>query len=137
MEFAAAMWNKAPSMTRAMRQLGISVPQLGAVEMADVVAYLYSVQYFAEAGEAASGQRRLQEKGCTRCHSLNGRGGKSASDLRLVKGMDSAAAVISSLWNHALVMQAAMESQGLSWPTFRPQDMADIAAFFESTAAER
>ncbi len=137
MEFAAAMWNKAPSMTSAMRELGISLPHLGAVEMADLVAYLYSVQYFAEAGEAESGQRRLREKGCTRCHSLKGQGGKSAPDLALVKGMDSAAAVISSLWNHALVMQAAMESQGIAWPTFRPQDMADIAAFFEATVAER
>ncbi|NIM48575.1 MAG: c-type cytochrome [Gemmatimonadales bacterium] len=137
MEFAAAMWNKAPSMTSAMRELGISLPHLGAVEMADLVAYLYSVQYFAEAGEAESGQRRLREKGCTRCHLLKGQGGKSAPDLALVKGMDSAAAVISSLWNHALVMQAAMESQGIAWPTFRPQDMADIAAFFEATVAER
>ncbi len=137
MEFAAAMWNKAPSMMSAMRQLGISLPQIGAVEMADLVAYLYSVQYFAEAGEAESGQRRLREKGCMRCHSLNGQGGKAAPDLSLVKGMDSAAAVISSLWNHALVMQAAMESQGLSWPTFRPQDMADISAFFEAMASGR
>lgn len=137
MEFAAAMWNKAPSMISAMRQMGITVPQLGAVEMADLVAYLYSVQYFAEAGEAASGERRLREKGCMRCHSLNGRGGTSAPDLALVKGMDTAAGVISSLWNHALVMQAAMEGQGIEWPTFRAQDMADIAAFFEAMAAER
>ncbi len=137
MEFAAAMWNKAPSMISTMRQLGITVPQLGAVEMADLVAYLYSVQYFAEAGEAASGERRLREKGCVRCHTIKGRGGESAPDLALAKGMDTAAGVISSLWNHALVMQAAMESQGVSWPTFRPQDMADIAAFFEALAGER
>ena len=46
-EFAAAIWNKAPAMMAAMQQRGIAVPNLSPGEMADLVAYLYSVHYFA------------------------------------------------------------------------------------------
>jgi mono/diheme cytochrome c family protein len=137
MEFAAAMWNKAPAMMRAMDDMGLSVPQLGAGEMADVVAFLYSVQYFSEAGYSGRGRQRIREKGCLNCHSLDGRGGESAGDLALVRGIASPASVISSLWNHSIVMEAGMESEAVPWPIFSPQEMADVAAFFQSLESSR
>ncbi len=54
--FAAAMWNKAPGMIRAMEQKGISIPQLRPEEMADLVGYLYSIKYFAQAGDRDRGR---------------------------------------------------------------------------------
>ena len=43
---ASAMWNKAPAMTREMSARGVTIPDLNASEMADIVAYLYATGYF-------------------------------------------------------------------------------------------
>jgi mono/diheme cytochrome c family protein len=128
------MWNKEAVMTRAMVERGISVPQLRAGEMADVVAYLSSVQYFGESGNPARGQRRIQAKGCLDCHSLYGRGGP-AGDLARTEGFDSPAAVIAAMWNHILLTESQPEN--VTWPTLQPVEMADLAAFFQASGGNR
>jgi mono/diheme cytochrome c family protein len=128
------MWNKAPAMTEAMRARGIDIPQLGSGEMADLVAYLYSVQYFAAVGDADVGHRALAAKGCLRCHSLNGTGGDAASDLAQAVGLDSPAAVIASLWNHSTLMEAGGAGLEVDWVQLDPEEMADIMAFLEAMA---
>ncbi|NIR44763.1 MAG: cytochrome c [Gemmatimonadetes bacterium] len=137
MEFAVAMWNKAPAMMGAMERRGVSVPQVGAVEMADIVAYLYSVRYFAESGNSARGRRHLEEKRCLGCHSLEGRGGDIAVDFSQLTHIESSAALIAAVWNHSMVMEAAMEERELPWPTFSADEMADLAAFFQTVAGTR
>lgn len=127
--FAAAMWNKGPRMTAAMRQRDIPIPQLRADEMADIVAYLYSVRYFTEVGEAARGQQLVVSQGCLRCHSLAGRGGGAAGDLARARGLGSAAAVMAALWNHAF-----LEAEPERWSPLRPAQLADLAAFFRERA---
>ncbi len=136
-QFASAMWNKAPAMMRAMKARGIAPPQLTAEEMADLVAYLYSVQYFAESGDPRKGRRLLADKGCLGCHSLDGRGGKAAADLARVRGLNSAAAVISALWNHALVMQDEADRPQAPWPRFRPEEMASLVLFLQMQGGGR
>ncbi len=133
-EFAAAMWNKAPGMTEAMRVRGIEIPQLGGGEMADLVAYLYSVQYFADRGDPDVGHRALAAKGCLRCHSLNGAGGDDASDLAQTVGLDSPAAVMASLWNHSILMETGGAGPQADWVRLDPEEMADIMAFLEAMA---
>lgn len=135
-EFAAAMWNKAPAMLEAMRARRISVPELSAGEMADLVGYLYSVQYFEEAGDARRGRDRLRDRGCLECHSLRGRGGRTAGDLAKLRRLDSPAAVITALWNHLLLVEDAGVRE-TSWPLLRPAETADIASFLQTREAER
>jgi mono/diheme cytochrome c family protein len=136
-EFAAAMWNKTPAMITAMKARGISVPQLRPEEMADIVAYLYSVRYFVEPGDSRRGRKVLAAKGCLRCHSVSGKGGKAAPDFAQEKRFVSPAAVISDLWNHALVMEKLTEAQGITWPQFRPEEMADLVAYFQTLRRRR
>lgn len=135
--FAAAMWNKAPAMLEAMKARGIAVPQLRAEEMADIVAYLYAVQYFAEPGDPRRGRALPANKGCLTCHTLSGRGAKVAGDLERVKGLDSSPAVIAALWNHSFVMQQWPERQKVSWPWFSPEEMADLVLFFQGLGRTR
>ena len=130
-QFAAAMWNKAPKMMEAMRERGISVPQLRAEEMADLVAYLYAVQYFAEPGDPRKGRELAMDKGCLACHSVHGKGGTVASDLARVKGLDSPASVISALWNHSFVMEHRAERRKVLWPEIRPEEMSQLVAFLQ------
>ena len=133
---AVAMWNKAPQMMKAMEDKKISVPQIKAGEMAHIVAYLYSVKYFAETGNSNEGRKLLDTKGCLSCHSLDGRGGKVADDLGQVKGFDSLANVISALWNHIAIPQY-IESQRTAWPQFLPSEIADLEAFFQEVGRSR
>ena len=129
-EFAAAMWNKAPAMTTAMQQRGITVPDLRPEEMADIVAYLYTVKYFA-AGSISAGWRVIAEKGCLQCHSVFGERGKTASDLTKLKGLDSSTALLAALWNHTLVTPTLSGTKA-AWPVFRPREMADLIALLQS-----
>jgi len=129
-EFAAAIWNKAPAMTAAMQQRGITVPDLRPEEMADLVAYLYSVRYFAS-GSISAGWAVLSQKGCLQCHSVFGERGKPASDLTRLKGLDSPTAVLAALWNHTLVTPVVAGKKA-PWPVFRPKEMADLIALLQS-----
>jgi mono/diheme cytochrome c family protein len=130
-DFAAALWNKAPAMMAAMRQRGITVPQLRPEDMADLVAYLYSVRYFAS-GNISSGWKVALDKGCLHCHAVSGERGKPASDLTRAKGLDSPAAVIAALWNHALVTPPAIGGKKPDWPLFQGNEMADLVALLQA-----
>ncbi len=130
-EFAAAIWNKAPAMMAAMQQRGITVPQLRPEDMADLVAYLYSVRYFAS-GNLSSGWRVAFEKGCLHCHAVFGERGKPASDLTKAKALESPAAVIASLWNHAVVTPTGAGGKKAEWPIFKPGEMADLVALLQA-----
>jgi len=132
MEFAATIWNKAPAMAAVMQSKGISVSHLAPEQMADIVAYLYSVRYFAS-GNVQQGYRVASQKGCLHCHVLRGERGKPASDLAKVKGLDSPAAALAALWNHALVTPT-VAGKKLDWPVFASQEMADLIAMLQSVS---
>ena len=132
-EFAAAIWNKAPAMTAAMAARNISIPQLKPEDMADLVAYLYSSGYFAAPGSPSRGWATLSSKGCLVCHGVYGERGKSASDLTRAKGMDSPAGVLAALWNHALVTPT-VAGKKLDWPVFASREMADLIAMLQSAS---
>jgi mono/diheme cytochrome c family protein len=134
-DFTAAMWNKAPAMTDAMKSRAVPVPQLRPEEMADIVAYLYSVGYFAQSGDPKNGVAVANATGCLGCHGLHGERGKTAVDLAQVKGLDSPAAVLSALWNHVWIKDRRPEKA--SWPELRPAEMADLMAFLQSLRRSR
>jgi mono/diheme cytochrome c family protein len=124
-------------MLEAMEGRGMSTPQFGGGEMADLVAYLYYVGYFAEAGDSELGEQVLSEKGCLSCHSVHGSGGMEASDLAWLSGIGSPAAVIASLWNHTVKLATTPEAWQKSWPTLSPEEMAHLTAFLEELETGR
>ena len=132
MEFAATIWNKAPAMAEAMKSQAITVPQLSPAEMADIVAYLYSVRYFGSGGNIQNGYTVATRKGCFTCHALRGERGKRASDLAKAKGLDSPAAVLAALWNHSVVTPPSIGGQKAEWPLFTSQEMGDLIAMLQS-----
>lgn len=135
-EFAATIWNKAPAMIAAMAKRGITVPQLRPEDMADLVAYLYSVRYFASGGSVPKGWVVASNKGCLQCHAVSGERGKPASDLTRAKGLDSSAAVLAALWNHTVVTPKVAGKQ-LDWPVFKADEMADLVTLLESISQPR
>ncbi len=128
-EFAAAMWNKAPAMADAMKQRGLSVPQLSATEVSDLVAYFYAVRYFARSGNPTNGVRLAASKGCLDCHGLRGERGKPAGDLAKARGTETPAAIMAALWNHAFI---EAPPRGAPFAAISPGEMADLMAFLTS-----
>ncbi|HWP36207.1 MAG TPA: cytochrome c [Gemmatimonadales bacterium] len=128
LDFAAAMWNKGPAMVEEMRARGVAIPKLEAGEMADLVSYLYAGQYFADAGDAARGAQVVRER-CAGCHA-EPQG--AAPRLETVRGLDSPAAVVASLWNH---LTARPGSGG--WPSLNAGDVADVTAYLQSESRAR
>jgi len=131
LEFAAAIWNKAPAMTAAMAARNITIPQLRPEDMADLVAYLYSSGYFAAPGSPSRGWATLSSKGCLTCHGVYGERGKPASDLTKAKGTDSPAGVLAALWNHTVVPAPAPGGGKPQWPTFQEREMADLITLMQ------
>jgi len=131
-EFATAMWNKAPGMLRAMEAKQIAPPTLRPDEMADIVAYLYSVRYFRQSGRPREGVILAVNKGCLDCHGLYGEKGKSASDLDRARDVDTPAGALAALWNHSFIDDPRPERERRPWPTFRADEMADLMAYLRS-----
>ncbi|HTM10117.1 MAG TPA: cytochrome c [Verrucomicrobiae bacterium] len=133
LDFAAAMWNKAPAMLAAMKTRKVAAPRLEPEEMADIVAYLYSVQYFARPGNAKRGREIASQKGCFSCHGVAGVGDKSAPSFSQIKDIDSPATVIAAMWNHSFLTDRPLQGQKTLWPQFRADEMADLAAYLQTS----
>jgi mono/diheme cytochrome c family protein len=77
------------------------------------------------------------QKGCLTCHGVAGERGKPAGDLSKFRGLDSPAAVLASLWNHAAVTPPSVTGgQKWEWPLFRAQEMADLIALLQSVGGK-
>ncbi len=131
-EFAAALWDKAPAMQRARKPEMGPVPELSPADMADLVAYLDASGYFSGSGSVTRGWTVMADKGCLVCHGVHGEQGKSAGDLTRVKALDSRAAVLASLWNHTTVPAPAPGGGRAPWPAIQPGEMADLVALLQA-----
>lgn len=129
-DFAAAMWNKAPAMTAAMKARGIALAQLQPAEMADILAYLYAVRYVGPSGDPRRGVIVAAEKGCLGCHALAGERGKPASDLTRSRRLESPGAILGALWNHAVL--DAPPAPRKRWATMTGEELTDLTAYLES-----
>ncbi len=136
-DFALNLWNKAPAMLREMTRRKIPQPQLQPGDMADIIAYLYSVQYFATPGDARRGQDLLASKGCLNCHSVAGRGSKVGPDFERSRELDQPVTIVSAMWNHASAMADKMREKSVTWPVFTEQEMGDLVAYLQNLGTMR
>jgi len=136
-DFAAAMWNKGPSMMREMRRRSMTVSPLQANELADIVGYLYSVDYFAGPGDPRRGEEIVKTKGCFNCHSIGGKGGRSAPDFEKSRGLSEPANVVAAIWNHGTVMEQKARDEAVSWPVFKGDEMAQVVGYLQALSRRR
>ncbi|HSA94175.1 MAG TPA: c-type cytochrome [Terriglobales bacterium] len=133
-EVLAAMWNHAPSMWEKMRQEKVPSPSFNKEEMANLFAFLYSVRSLDVPGDAERGRRLLTEKRCLRCHAVGGQGGRRGPDLERWASYRNPVSWIQTMWNHGPAMREAMGAQGLPWPQFQGDDVADLIAYVRQLA---
>jgi cytochrome c2 len=130
-QIAGKMWNHGPKMWENMKEEGLSFPVFEKGEMADVVAYLYSLQLQDDPGRPAKG-RDIVERRCLSCHTLKGEGAGVSPDLEELGEIDSPLEMIKAMWNHAPDMRQAQMEQELKWPKLEGEDVADLYAFLRT-----
>jgi mono/diheme cytochrome c family protein len=102
-QLVTVMWNHAPKMWEQMQQAGVTPPAFSQQEMADLLAYLYTLRYVGEPGDALQGERVFRDRGCISCHSVRRRGGRTAKDLAAVGSAATAIGWATAMWNHPAV----------------------------------
>ncbi len=131
-QMAGLMWNHSPAMWEAMREAHIKRPTLEAQEMADIIAYLFTVRYFDEPGDIREGGKIFEEKHCARCHSFGGKEKKSAPDLAELKRELSPIVIATLMWNHGITMLEKMKEMELQWPLFQGKEMIDLIEYLNN-----
>jgi cytochrome c2 len=126
-DIAVDMWNHGPRMAG-------NAPRLTLDEMRDVVSYLWADAFFTPTGSVSAGERVFKAKRCAECHT---KGAGGAPPLSSVKGSLTAAGMVSALWRHGPKMLDTMGAQGISWPTFRTPEMANLIAYLNKTGGAK
>lgn len=80
-------------------------------------------------GSPARGEQLFEDKGCARCHAVNGVGARSAPDLGRQRSAQSSAQLVTAMWNHAPQMWTRMRDQGRGYPTLDYTDVAQLLAY--------
>lgn len=84
-------------------------------------------------GDAKAGLGTFFDKGCARCHSVLGEGGRAAPDLaRAPSGHLSAGGLVAAVWNHAPSMWERMDVERVGLPNLTESEMANLFAFIYS-----
>ena len=135
-QMAGRMWNHSPEMWAAMKTKGIKRPTFEGAEMADLIAFLYSVRYFELGGSPIVGQELFNERKCSQCHGSDAGGGKIGPNLRKVGKVYTPVNFALALWSHGPRMYAKAEELGLDWPTLNEGDLSHLLAFLNSSPVQ-
>jgi mono/diheme cytochrome c family protein len=132
---AGRLWNHAPAMFTVLKMADLQWPQIGADEMADLMAYLEADPARDPAADPSKGQVVLLRKSCLKCHTLRGEGGRLAPDLSAQRpAYASAVAWATRMWAHTPAMAAKAMEVGVLYPRFAEDDMLNLVAFLRSRA---
>ncbi|HMH52112.1 MAG TPA: c-type cytochrome [Candidatus Acidoferrum sp.] len=132
---AGRLWNHAPGMFTVLKIENLQWPQISAGEMADLMTYLEADPARDPAPDLSKGQLMLLRKGCLKCHSLRGEGGRLAPDLSAQRASyESAVAWAARMWQHTPAMAAKAMEVGVLYPRFAEDEMLNLVAFLRSSA---
>jgi cytochrome c len=134
LELAAKLWNHIPSMNIGIERARMTKPNLTGQEFTEISAYLYFLKFFDEPGDATRGKFIFNEKGCSSCHPLSGKGKEGEPGLDQFPQNISPVFLTQSIWNHGPVMIANMVKLGIKWPVFEGTEMMDLLEYIKLNA---
>jgi cytochrome c2 len=121
---AEAMWNHLPRMREAARRRQMSLPELSAQDLVDLLVYVRNLPGVSQSPggfqttAGANGESIFQSKGCAGCHQAG-----SALAAR-IKG-HTLTEIAAAMWNHAPKMSAA----GAQPVHFEPGEMRELLSY--------
>ncbi|MHA2611906.1 MAG: c-type cytochrome [bacterium JZ-2024 1] len=74
------------------------------------------------------GRKIFLQKGCIRCHSIWGVGGKGGPDLARIQGR-TLSDVAALMWNHSVQMVEKMEKHSIPFPEFTEEEMRSLLRY--------
>jgi cytochrome c2 len=128
-QFAAVLWNHAPSMLARVKDAGVGSPTLQGDEIADILQFLVSLRYFEPTGSPLLGERIFVERGCARCHGPSAEGTSEGPKLRVTGEAFTTVSLATAFWSHGAAMGARAEQLGITWPTLQATDIGDLISF--------
>jgi len=130
-EISGKIWSHSGHMWEEMKRIGLSFPIFSSKEMADLISFLYFIQFYDEKGDAKEGKKLFREKVCIFCHALEGEGENVGPDLGESEAHFSPIFLASAMWNHAIVMEDMLEEKDLAWPRFSGNEMRDLVSYIQ------
>lgn len=128
-EVLRRLWNHLPAMWQHFDQRNLSWPEIRLQEMTHLFAFLGMRPGLERAPNLERGRTLLVQKGCLKCHTLAGEGGRLAPDLARFRQFGTPAPLATALWSHAPVMLARIGERGIPFPVFQEGEMGDLLAF--------
>lgn len=132
----AELWNNGPKMMEKMQAEKIQRPAFRERDVIDILAFIRAKglgeearRQYLEVGNPVRGKALFKNKGCSYCHSIRGAGGKIGPDLARQPLKGSLSYILSELWNHGSNMWPKMKREGIKFPKFEPQEMADLISY--------
>ncbi len=136
-EIAAAMWNHSQAMDEKMRDFRLARPTFQEHELADLLAFLYFLNYFDEPGDPAVGKVLFAQKHCIQCHGIGAVGGTMGPRLDAMPRGTPPLRIAQNLWNHGPVMVPSIRRMGLDVPKFQGSEIIDLVAYLRSHGQRR
>lgn len=126
-QLVTVMWNHAPQMWERMQAQKIVQPAFSEQEMADLLAYVYTLRYVGEPGNAARGESLFAAKGCVACHRVGNKGDLASRDVTALGATMTAVGWATAMWNHPGASDADR-------PRFEGREMNDILSYVRGGA---
>jgi nitric oxide reductase subunit C len=133
---ARSMWTHNVAMARTMAGKDIPRPEFADGELANIFAYIQeassepgSKRTYMVPGSPARGEKVFKDKGCARCHAIDGSGGQIGPDLGREELHRSVTEIAGLMWNHEPRMWTKMQAMGIPLPQFSNQELSDLIAY--------
>jgi mono/diheme cytochrome c family protein len=133
-EISGKIWSHSSQMWQEMKKIGLAFPIFLPEEMADLISYLYFIQFYDDKGDSREGKRLFREKVCIFCHALEGEGENVGPDLSESEAQFSPIIIATAMWNHAIVMEDMLAEKDLAWPRFSGNEMRDLVSYVQDAS---
>lgn len=132
-EIGALMWNHAEPMKDLMGEKRIDWPLFKGNEMADLIAYLYFLDFQDKPGNPLKGEAAFHKKRCVTCHDSDDDIGPNLSNGIKLK---SPVQMLTKMWNHSAAMEEQILTFNENWPKLSADDIINLYAFFTNNWAK-
>jgi mono/diheme cytochrome c family protein len=136
-EIFAGMWNHSLAMGEKVAEYRMVRPTFEEGELADLISFIYFLNYFDEPGDPRTGEILFASKHCIQCHRLSGEGGSAGPALDTLPRGVSPLRIARDLWNHGPAMVRAIRRRGLDVPQFDDTEIIDLFAYLRSRGERR
>ena len=119
-----------------LRGVALQRPSLTPGDVSNLIAWVFTLQYYDERGDPKAGEAVFAQKACVQCHEVGGQGGRIGPGLDFLKRTWSPVLVAAAMWNHGPEMAEVLQAQGIARPTLTGKELVDLVAYIVEAARD-